>query len=157
MLWDILIKLLLPSSLRNGEVLHAFLMSFCKPIMSRYDSDKLYIDNWLDELKYTSQIKSFQKLLNDEFDYNLRRIIIIDGTEGNVSLFSSEGGNFIKLCPPDNLATPENIVYIVPESLTTIGEDAIIKYPAGIDLDRLKAFVRRYVFAGVGISYQQIL
>lgn len=156
MFWDILIKLLLPSALRGGEVLRAFLMSISKPIMSRYDSDKLYIDNWLNELKYTSQILSFQKLLNDEFDYNLRRIIIIDGTEGNVSLFSPESGNFIKLCPPDSLATANSIVYIVPEPLTTIGEDAIIKYPAGIDLERLKAFVRRYMFAGVGITYQQI-
>ena len=73
--WNKLVKLLLPTFLRK-KVIIAFLNAFSTPI-SRMHAEFLTLKmEWDYRLDHNGQVFSLEKVLNDKFDPNLRRIFI---------------------------------------------------------------------------------
>lgn len=143
--WDSLIKLLLPIRLRAAKLLIAFLLALTKVTRSKFDLDYQWVQNLITDLKYTSQVQAMVQLLNDKFDPVSRTIVIEDGTDGNVTLYSNENLDYIKIA-----GESANIVIARNEEDCTVGIDFIVKVPLYVDKDVVRIFIKRYVFAGVG-------
>lgn len=148
--WRVLIQLILLIRLRTANLLIAFLLALTKVTRSRFDSDFAWVQNLIKELKYTSQVKAMVQLLNDEFDPINRNIIILDGTEANVTLWGSISPDIIIA------GTINNIIVVSPDELSSVGLDFIIKVPLYINKDIVRAFIKRYVFAGVNFKIENI-
>lgn len=143
--WNLFIKLLLPIRLRLALLLIALLEALTKVTRSKYDSDLSWVQNLIIDLKYTSQVQAMVLLLNDKFDPISRTIVIVDGTDGNVTLYSNDNLSYIKIAGEST-----NVVVARNEENCTVGTDFIVKVPLYVNKDIVRLFVKRYVFAGVG-------
>lgn len=148
--WNVFFQLLLPIRLRTAKLLVALLSALTKVTRSRFDSDFVWVQNLIKELKYTSQVKSMVQLLNDEFDPINRSIIILDGTEANVTFWG--------VVSPDIVIAgeTENIEFITPDELSTVGVDFVVKVPLYVNKDVVSTFIRRYIFAGVAFEIENL-
>jgi hypothetical protein len=153
--WKRFLVLMLPIKLRNSKLLFSLLYALTYYTRKKYDDEYISILKLIEELKYTSQVKLFVLLINRKFDQEQKRITITDGTEGNVSFFKED-----ELDESITIATGENVLdfdstkraFIVSNEETTVGEDFIINVPATIDKDKVKSFVMKYIFYGVGFK-----
>src|SRR6185437_15509245 len=75
-----LVNILLPPRLRNSKMV-AWLNVLTIPVVYIYNLFTTNRNNDLYNLAHTSQVCFMQGVLNDTFDYALRRIYIIDGPE----------------------------------------------------------------------------
>ena len=82
--FDILLKLLLPVSLRQ-PITEAWLKALLKPLKQLYNTFSTYRTKQLLALSYTGQTMYLKKLLNDNFD-NARRFHIHDATDTRLYL-----------------------------------------------------------------------
>ncbi len=147
--WDTFFKLLLPIRLRAAKLLIAFLLALTKVTRSNFDSDFTWVQNLIIDLKYTSQVQAMAQLLNDKFDPISRTIVIVDGTDGNVSLCSNGDEDVdYKVIAGEN----ENVFIGINEEDTSVGLDFIVKVPQYVDKDVIRVFIKRYAFAGIGFS-----
>lgn len=148
--WNDLFKLLLLIRLRTAKLLIALLSALTKFTRSKYDSDFEWVQNLIKELKYTSQVKAMVQLLNDEFDPINRSIIILDGTEANVTIWGSISPDIVIA------GETENIEFITPDELSTVGVDFFVKVPFYVNKDVVSTFIRRYIFAGVAFEIENL-
>lgn len=114
MLW------LVPNYVKHPRLTN-WLQSLIKPIVSNYLSFKLYREAKIYQLTITPQVCYLEKLLNDRYDYILRRIVIEDSIDKDVTFIYMDA----ELKP----------VYLGSKFIFTAGEsgvssnDFIIKVP----------------------------
>lgn len=143
--WILLIKHLLILRLRDAELLKAWLLSLISFTSSKYDSDEVWKEDLINDLKVCPQRLAFEKLLNDEFDYINRSIIVEDGTDGDVTIWSNNETILIA-----GNTTP--VVFVTPMSETSVGSDVIIKIPTYLEAATIMSYCKRYLFVGIGIK-----
>lgn len=148
--WNVFIKLLLLIKLRAAKFLIVLLLALTTVTRNRFDADFEWVQNLIKELKYTSQVKAMVQLLNDEFDLINRSIVILDGTEANVTLWASVSPHIVIA------GTTNNIIIVSPDELSSVGLDFVIEVPLYINKDIVRAFIKRYVFAGVKFNIENI-
>ena len=73
-----LILWLIPAFLRRAK-LYAWLQTLCSPVVNIYDEFIKERDANLYKLSHNSQVFSLEKVMNDKFDSQERRIYISDG------------------------------------------------------------------------------
>lgn len=65
--WLRYIKLMLPIRLRKGKLLVALLWALSKTTRQKYNKDRQWTEDLLQDLRYTSQVKVLQELLDKKF------------------------------------------------------------------------------------------
>lgn len=148
--WNVFFKLLLPIRLRAAKFLIALLLALTAVTRNRFDADYVWVQNLIKELKYTSQVKAMVQLLNDEFDPINRSIIILDGTEANVTFWGEVSPDIVIAGETDS------IQFITPDELSTVGVDFVVKVPFYVNKDVVSTFIRRYIFAGVAFEIENL-
>ena len=148
--WNVFIKLLLLIKLRAAKFLIVLLLALTTVTRNRFDSDFEWVENLIKELKYTSQVKAMVQLLNDEFDPINRSIVILDGTEANVTFWGAVSPDIVIA------GSTEDIVFITPDELSTVGVDFIVKVPLYVNKDVVSTFIRRYIFAGIAFEIENL-
>ena len=139
--------ILLPVRLRHS-VLSAFMSVTMLPFLFIKRALKEFADQKAEELKITGQTCKLQKLLNDTFDNEQRRILVIDSSEidlpmvyvfprdaDNVLFVSSKDNPVLIQARNNNTAVPTDFYVIVPKKLGLF------------DNVRLKALVNTYKLA----------
>ena len=111
-----------------------------------------WVKKLIDRLAYTSQVQAMRALLNDVFDPLKRRIQLIDGSDGNVLLFGLQQPHRV-ICSANKAETR---VIVVPQNMTTIGCDFIVRVPQGVDIDDITGFIKSYVFCGLSFRVEVI-
>lgn len=144
--WNTLIKLLLPIRLRASLLLINLLTSLTKVTRNKFDLDHEWVQNLITDLKYTSQVQAMVKLLNDKFDPINRQIEILDETETNVTIWWNKDPYIIIA------GVESNIVMVIPDNLTTVGLDFVVRAPASVNTELVSKYIKRYAFAGVGFK-----
>ncbi|GAB6123090.1 hypothetical protein [Dysgonomonas termitidis] len=137
--------LLLPPMLRN-PVLAAFLNGALKPVSLLYISFLGFRGDIAYNLGHNGQVCYLQAVLNDAFDYSLRRIRITDAPE-------NEWGRFLWLESEDR---PIMLGIFILNREAFIGADGIdfaVILPASLNLtgdeyNRLNSLLRYYKMAG---------
>lgn len=143
---------LLPSFLRNANLL-ILVMASNKGLRDSYDKFLAYRDSALYRLNHNSQVCYLQAVLNDYFDYTLRRIRILD--------FSSFGAIFFWVDTDTS-----HVVFMGDDSPVffyndDVGIDFTVQIPTGVATDdstiaHLKALVNFYKLAGKQYSLQWV-
>lgn len=98
-------------------------------------------------------------MLNNKFDNEQRRIYITDGTSGNVSFWKENELDLSVTLATDNAGSDyadSDVFFAVPDSETTVGEDFVVFIPQCLDNAKVKAFIDKYVFFGVGYIIKYI-
>lgn len=143
--FDILIKLLLPVSLRQPTT-ESFLKAVLKPLKQLYNIFLSYRTKQLLALSYTGQTMYLKKLLNDNFD-NARRFRITDVANNRLQLCNDP--NVTKHLTP--AADTYEIDFYNPEhdgnniDFTITGADDLLYMPS---ITEVAYFVDRYKLAG---------
>ena len=144
--FDILIKLLLPVSLRQPTT-ESFLKAVLKPLKQLYNIFLSYRTKQLLALSYTGQTMYLKKLLNDNFD-NARRFRITDVANTRLQLCNDP--NVTKKLTYTTDETHE-IDFYNPEhdenniDFTITGADDLLYMPS---ITEVAYFVDRYKLAG---------
>lgn len=149
--WQRVMMQMLPIKLRRGGVL-LLVYALCSITRRIAEQAWQWVKTLIDRLAYTSQVQAMRALLNDVFDSSQRRIQLIDGSDGNVLLFGLQQPHRV-LCSANKAETR---VIIVPQSMTTIGCDFIVRVPQGVDIDDITGFIKSYVFCGLSFKVEVI-
>lgn len=151
--WQRYILQLFPILLRKSKILFSLAWALTTYSRNKYDEEYSFILSLIEELRYTSQTFPFLSLLNRKFDPLLRRIYIIDGTEGNVSFIytnEAEQSNITLAGYQDN------IFLAIPDNETSLGKDFIVCVPEELDITKIEAFIKKYTFSGIAFKIQVI-
>lgn len=153
--WQRYILQLFPILLRKSKILFSLAWALTTYSRNKYDEEYSFILSLIEELRYTSQTFPFLSLLNRKFDPLLRRIYIIDGTEGYISLVkqAEQDSTDITLCGYDD---HDNVFLAIPDSENTFGEDFIVCIPSQLDILKIENFIKRYIYCGTSFKIQQI-
>jgi Protease II len=160
--WSKLINNLLPIKLRESKLLYALIWCLTKWLRDRYDEQEIWKDTLLEELKYTSQLFVFRKLLREKFS---SEIDIIDKNNSNISwvkvpLYAVKSEEDITLAleckGSDDDGTNKHVLLSVPESMSVAGTDFVIQVPPEVDKEAVRAFAQRYVFCGIGFDVETL-
>jgi hypothetical protein len=158
--WSKLINNLLPIKLRESKLLYPLLWCLTKWIRDRYDQSQAWKDTLLEEMKYTSQLLVFRKLLREKFS---SEIDIIDKNNSNISwvkvpLFAVTSKEDMTLAlengASDDDGTKKNVLLAVPQSMSVAGCDFVITIPSTVDKEAVRAFAQKYVFCGIGFDVE---
>ena len=138
---DKLLVLLTPTFLRKRKLV-AWLMTLAMPLNKLLDDFKVHRERDLYNLTHNSQVCYLRKALNDEFDPQLRRIKIEDGTR-----------NIRRYIYQRNVNRPlylgRMFLYLRGNYIDG-GVDFVVVLPQGLEYDRYKldAYVNFYKLAG---------
>ena len=149
--WQRVMRQMLPIKLRRGGVL-LLVYALCYVTRRIAEQAWQWVKTLIERLAYTSQVQAMRALLNDVFDPLQRRIRLIDGSDGNVLLFGSQQPHRV-ICSANDTATR---VIVVPQSMTTIGCDFVVRVPQGVDIDDITGFIKSYVFCGLSFRVEVI-
>ncbi len=135
--WLRTILLMLPIRLRKSRFFFALIYALTAYTRRKYDEQEAYIKELVSQMRYTSQYKSLEALLKHRF-----------GEE--VEIVDDEQLDNITFVVPDNLNENSFVPMLVrPDKDVVIKRDFIILVPAGVDTNKVKEFVERYVFCGI--------
>ena len=138
---DKLLVLLTPTFLRKAKLI-AWLRTLAMPLNKLLDDFKVHRERDLYNLTHNSQVCYLRKALNDEFDPQLRRIKIEDGTR-----------NIRRYIYQRNVNRPlylgRMFLYLRGNYIDG-GVDFVVVLPRGLEYDkyRLEALVNFYKLAG---------
>ena len=138
---DKLLVLLTPTFLRKPKLV-AWLRTLAMPLNKLLDDFKVHRERDLYNLTHNSQVCYLRKALNDEFDTQLRRIKIEDGTR-----------NIRRYIYQRNVNRPlylgRMFLYLRGNYIDG-GVDFVVVLPRGLEYDkyRLEALVNFYKLAG---------
>ena len=138
---DKLLVLLTPTFLRKRKLV-AWLRTLAMPLNKLLDDFKVHRERDLYNLTHNSQVYYFRKALNDEFDPQLRRIKIEDGTR-----------NIRRYIYQRNVNRPlylgRMFLYLRGNYIDG-GVDFVVVLPRGLEYDKykLEALVNFYKLAG---------
>jgi len=138
---DKLLVLLTPTFLRKRKLV-AWLRTLAMPLNKLLDDFKVHRERDLYNLTHNSQVCYLRKVLNDEFDSQLRRIKIEDGTR-----------NIRRYIYQRNVNRPlylgRMFLYLRGNYIDG-GVDFVVVLPQGLEYDRykLEALVNFYKLAG---------
>ena len=138
---DKLLVLLTPTFLRKRKLV-AWLRTLAMPLNKLLDAFKVHRERDLYNLTHNSQVCYLRKALNDEFDPQLRRIKIEDGTR-----------NIRRYIYQRNVNRPlylgRMFLYLRGNYIDG-GVDFVVVLPQGLEYDRykLEALVNFYKLAG---------
>ena len=138
---DKLLVLLTPTFLRKRKLV-AWLRTLAMPLNKLLDDFKVHRERDLYNLTHNSQVCYLRKALNDEFDTQLRRIKIEDGTR-----------NIRRYIYQRNVNRPlylgRMFLYLRGNYIDG-GVDFVVVLPRGLEYDkyRLEALVNFYKLAG---------
>jgi len=138
---DKLLVLLTPTFLRKRKLV-AWLRTLAMPLNKLLDDFKVHRERDLYNLTHNSQVCYFRKALNDEFDPQLRRIKIEDGTR-----------NIRRYIYQRNVNRPlylgRMFLYLRGNYIDG-GVDFVVVLPRGLEYDKykLEALVNFYKLAG---------
>ena len=149
--WQRIMRQMLPIKLRRGGVL-LLVYALCSITRRIAEQAWQWVKKLIDRLAYTSQVQAMRALLNDVFDPLKRRIQLIDGSDGNVLLFGLQQPHRV-ICSANKAETR---VIVVPQNMTTIGCDFIVRVPQGVDIDDITGFIKSYVFCGLSFRVEVI-
>ena len=149
--WQRVMRQMLPIKLRRGGVL-LLIYALCSITRRIAEQAWQWVKTLIYRLAYTSQVQAMRALLNDVFDPLKRRIQLIDGSDGNVLLFGLQQPHRV-VC---SAKKAETRVIVVPQSMTTIGCDFIVRVPQGVDIDDITGFIKSYVFCGLSFKVEVI-
>lgn len=138
---DKLLVLLIPTFLRKPKLI-AWLRTLAMPLNKLLDDFKVHRERDLYNLTHNSQVCYLRKALNDEFDPQLRRIKIEDGTR-----------NIRRYIYQRNVNRPlylgRMFLYLRGNYIDG-GVDFVVVLPRGLEYDKykLEALVNFYKLAG---------
>lgn len=150
-----LCQYLIPSFLRQSKII-VFLKVMLSSLQNMNDDFVLFVKSKQYEMSITGQVIYLEKLLNDEFDNNLRRIYIEDAVTVD-SLFlryeNEQRDTFMMRYESENVTT-DNIRY---ESEYIDAVSFVVFIPADVtNLTLLKALVNKYRAASKLFDVQYI-
>lgn len=150
--WLRYIKLMLPIRLRKARLLLALLYCLSKYTMGKYDADRQWTEDLLQDLRYTSQVKVLQVLLDKKFGQG--NVKITDSSQSNITLMREndlEGRRtFI------GGSEREKRFFARVRSESNVGEDFVVEVKSGIDKSEVERLIRKYVFYGVGFRVVEV-
>lgn len=76
--WNRLVGILLPTSLRGAKMI-SWLNALFSPVKTLHSQFLIFKSETIYKIEHTPQVYSIEKVLNDEFDPDLKRIFIEDG------------------------------------------------------------------------------
>lgn len=137
------VRLMLPTMLRHDR-LTAFLDAMVAPVITLYYQFRRFRQDAIYRLTITPQVCYLERLLNDRFDIDQRRIFITDGVFYDSLYLYTDGEN--------NDLYAYNEAENKPVPLYTAGEsgaesaDFIVNIPASLnfDLNEFKALLNAY-------------
>ena len=138
---DKLLVLLIPTFLRKRKLV-AWLRTLAMPLNKLLDDFKVHRERDLYNLTHNSQVCYLRKALNDEFDPQLRRIKIEDGTR-NIRRYIYQRNVNIPLY------LGRMFLYLRGNYIDG-GVDFVVVLPRGLEYDKykLEALVNFYKLAG---------
>lgn len=135
--WLRTILLMLPIRLRKSRFFFALIYALTAYTRKKYDEQEAYIKDLISQMRYTSQYKSLKALLKYRF-------------EENVEIVDDEQLDNITFVLPDNLNENSFLPMLVrPDKDVFIKRNFIILVPVGVDTNKVREFVERYVFCGI--------
>lgn len=134
MIWDRVYTLsfqkfgvhILPMDLRKPKMV-AWVNSMLKPVKNLHTKFINYRRKTVYKIDHTSQVFSLEKMLNDEFDQQERRIYIVDGVYRSALYFYNPEEN-----APIHFYNPEedqNQYFYNPEELQNLDVDFVVVLP----------------------------
>jgi hypothetical protein len=139
-----LIQILLPISLRGKEPLTAWLQVLIYPLRRVYNAFTASRQRHAEELGYNSQYPNLQRLLNDQFDCQIRRIQVVDNAQSIPW----------RLIYPDAEHHPLMMGTVVIYPAASYGyQPFTVIVPLAVDFEidnqkRMETLLNRYKFAG---------
>lgn len=132
----------------------AWLNISVSPVISVYQQFVLFRKNKLYELSITPQVCRLETLLNDRYDFTLRRIYIDDAPEKGPVYFYREA----ELQPVHIYTEVENLpVYLFTESEgAEYGDDFIVYVPVSLVFDtaEMRSLVKKFRLTGMKFKIQ---
>lgn len=144
--WLRYIKLMLPIRLRKGKLLVALLWALSKTTRQKYNKDRQWTEDLLQDLRYTSQVKVLQELLDKKFGQG--NVKIEDSSQSNITLMRENDLEERKTFIGGD--TEEKRFFARVRSESNVGEDFLVKVKSGVDKNKVEVLIRKYVFYGVG-------
>lgn len=135
--WDIkkLALWYLPSFFRNESQV-AFINVLLKPLLSGFEGFLNYRSNQIYESYLTGQTIQLQRLLNDRFDTELRRIIITHSESSDLTLYldeeSQSQGDLTLYLDEENQSQEDLTLYLDGEADVALPFDFRVLAPASL-------------------------
>lgn len=145
--FDKLVQGLVPAYLRRSRLL-AFLKVMVSGVVFLYQDFLRYRKQKLYELMITPQVCYLERLLNDRYDFSLRRIYILDSVFYSPVYFYQED----ELKPVMMYQESENkpVYFYTDGEAGTIKDDFVIMVPSSIPFDQneMRSLVNKYKLPG---------
>lgn len=160
LIWEKHLQNVTPAFLRKSW-LSAFLLAFADEMEWLYAIFTDMRDKWLYQVRHTAQVGHIEKVLNDAFDDNLRRIYINNVTFSEYIYLwpeADENPHYLQ----EEGAVPDNPLYLLEGDAGIISPDATVFVPIALKpadplveeafINQIKALVDFYKF--YHINYQ---
>lgn len=153
--FDKLVNWLVPAFIRN-QIITNWLIVLVGPVVTGYQNFIRFRNQKLYDLSITPQVCFLQKLLNDRYDFTLRRIIIVDG-EDKPPTYVYLNTELKPLYIKRNSENSPVIIYTDGES-GAITDDFVIKVPLSISFDdkEMKSLIKFFKLAGTKFKIQRV-
>jgi hypothetical protein len=150
-----LVRWLIPPALRQENTI-AWLRALVKPSVIVYHSFRRYRRQKLYELMITGQVCYLERLLNDKYDYTLRRIRIVDSVDRSPVVFYQEDEQKPVVFYQEGEG-PEVVFYTEGEA-GNLRDDFIIEVPLSIVFitNEMIELVKIFKLAGTIFSIQRV-
>jgi hypothetical protein len=141
--------------IRRVEVV-AFAMALVSPVITLYNQLLAFRSLLLYKLTITPQVCYLEKMLNDQYDSDLRRIYIEDAIHYESLFLFLEGENLPIFISTEGESAPITFVYSEGETNTDGSNDFIVFYPLGLsfEMNEMISLIRTYKLASKLFSIQ---
>jgi hypothetical protein len=121
--------------IRREEVV-AYAMALVSPVITLYNQLLAFRSLLLYKLTITPQVCYLEKMLNDQYDTDLRRIYISDSNQYEGLFIYTEGEDQpLFLFTEAEVAKPKTFVYTEGEGSIDGSNDFVIFYPVGLEFE----------------------
>ncbi|MBQ9255017.1 MAG: hypothetical protein IJ180_09630 [Bacteroidales bacterium] len=135
--WKRVILLMLPIRLRRSRFFYVLLWALTRWTRRKYDEQEAYTRGVIEDMRYTSQYASLEKLLQKRFG-------------GGIEIVDDEEVENITYVRPDKDEERTYIPMIVRNDReVVIKRDFIVLVPSGVDKEQVRVMIERYVFCGI--------
>jgi hypothetical protein len=142
---------LIPNKLRNARLINWFQV-LISPVVTLYQDFKLFREAKIYQLTITPQVCYLERLLNDRYDYILRRIVIEDSIDKDLSYVYLQA----ELKP---MYLGSKFIYTNGET-GVLSNDFIIKVPLALQFTfeepEMLSLVKAYKLAGMVAKIQYV-
>ncbi len=136
---------MIPSALRSGMRFRRLVQVLTSHTVGDAGEAEVYKESTKAEHKNIGQKMVMEGLLRDKFGEG---IVIAPQEGGTVRMFGKEYP-YVVICPMTG-------TIITSVKLADVGCDFVVKVPANVSVDEVKAYVGKFVFAGVGFRVENL-